>query len=79
LDARQFQFEWDEIKEAANMRKHGVSFEFASTVFSDPQLLTIADLAHSESEERWFRLACPATAQWFPSFTYEILQYKEAP
>jgi len=54
LDARQFQFEWDEIKAASNVRKHGVSFELASTVFRDPQLLTIADLEHGESEERWF-------------------------
>jgi hypothetical protein len=54
LNDRQFQFEWDEIKAAANMRKHGVSFELAATVFSDPRLLTVADLEHSEIEERWF-------------------------
>lgn len=54
MDAWQFQFEWDEIKAASNVRKHGVSFELAATVFRDPQLLTIADLEHSESEERWF-------------------------
>jgi uncharacterized DUF497 family protein len=50
----QIQFEWDEVKAAANMRKHGVSFEVAATVFLDPQLLTAADLEHSETEERWF-------------------------
>ena len=52
----QFQFEWDEIKAAANVRKHGVSFELASTLFNDPRLLTAADLEHSESEERWFSI-----------------------
>jgi uncharacterized DUF497 family protein len=40
----QFQFEWDETKAAANALKHGVTFEVASTVFRDPQLLTVAFL-----------------------------------
>jgi uncharacterized DUF497 family protein len=56
LREKQIQFEWDEIKAAANVRKHGVTFETASTVFLDPQLLTTADLAHSETEERWFSI-----------------------
>jgi uncharacterized DUF497 family protein len=58
LNDRQFQFEWDEIKAAANVRKHGVSFELASTAFNDPRRLTIADLEHSEAEERWFSVGC---------------------
>jgi len=58
LNDRQFQFEWDEVKAGANVRKHGVSFELASTVFSDPRLLTVADLEHSEIEERWFSTGC---------------------
>ena len=58
MNDRQFQFEWDEIKAAANVRKHGVSFELASTVFNDPRLLSIADLEHSEAEERWFSVGC---------------------
>ena len=56
MNDRQFQFEWDEIKAAANVRKHGVSFELATTVFHDPRLLTLADLEHSEIEERWFSI-----------------------
>jgi uncharacterized DUF497 family protein len=43
LNERQFHFEWDEIKAAANLDKHGVSFELASTVFHDPRLFTAAD------------------------------------
>jgi uncharacterized DUF497 family protein len=54
LRARQFQFEWDEVKAAANLRKHDVPFDLASTVFNDPFMLTIADLTHSDFEERWF-------------------------
>jgi hypothetical protein len=52
LNERQFQFEWDEIKAAADVHRHGVSFELAATVFGDPRLLTVADLEHSEIEGR---------------------------
>ena len=45
-------FEWDSAKAAKNLRKHGVSFEEASSVFYDPLELTGADPDHSESEER---------------------------
>jgi uncharacterized protein len=53
LTAQQFLFEWDLVKAAANKVKHGVSFDLARTVFNDPLLLTVADLEHSETEERW--------------------------
>jgi uncharacterized protein len=56
LNEKQFLFEWDEVKATANALKHGVTFETASTVFRDPQLLTTADLSHSENEERWFSI-----------------------
>ena len=56
MNGRPFQFEWDEVKADANVRKHGVSFEVACTVFNDPRLLTVADLEHSEIEERWFSI-----------------------
>jgi uncharacterized DUF497 family protein len=56
LDERQYQIEWDEIKAAANASKQGVSFELASTVFTDPGLLTVADLQHSAIQERWFSI-----------------------
>lgn len=58
MSARPFQFEWDEVKADANVRKHGVAFELASTAFHDPRLLTVADLEHSGSEERWFSVGC---------------------
>jgi uncharacterized DUF497 family protein len=58
---REFQFEWDENKAAANVRKHGVAFELASTVFHDPGILTIPDLEHGEGEERWFSVGCTAS------------------
>jgi uncharacterized DUF497 family protein len=54
VNGRPFQFEWDEVKADANARKHAVTFELASTVFFDPNLLTVADLGHSATEDRWF-------------------------
>lgn len=36
-------FEWDSVKAALNLRKHGVSFEEASTIFSDPSYLLQPD------------------------------------
>jgi hypothetical protein len=47
-----FQFEWDYQKAERNMRKHGISFDEAVTVFSDPMALTFLDTDHSETEDR---------------------------
>ena len=46
-------FEWDEKKARSNAKKHGVTFDEASTVFGDALSLTIPDPAHSEVEERF--------------------------
>ena len=46
-------FEWDPQKEAANRRKHGIAFEEAITVFSDPLSLTIPDPDMVVDEERF--------------------------
>jgi len=45
-------FEWHPEKAAANLAKHGVSFEQASSVFGDPLATTVPDPNHSASEER---------------------------
>ena len=49
-------FEWDELKDRANIRKHRVSFDEAKTVFNDPAALTLADPDHSLDEERYLDL-----------------------
>jgi len=46
-------FEWDPKKAATNLRKHGVSFDEAATVFQDDLSLTGDDPNHSVSEERF--------------------------
>lgn len=45
-------FEWNLKKATANLRKHDVSFEEASTVFEDDLSLTGEDPDHSVGENR---------------------------
>jgi uncharacterized DUF497 family protein len=45
-------FEWDPVKAAANLRKHGVSFEIAVRAFADPFALTEQDRIEG-GERRW--------------------------
>ena len=49
-------FEWDPNKNESNQRKHGVSFEEASTVFYDENALLISDPDHSDEEDRFILL-----------------------
>lgn len=52
----QYYFEWDRIKARSNLRKHGVSFDRAATIFLDPDTLSEYDEHHSEQEERWITM-----------------------
>lgn len=56
-------FEWDEGKNKANQKKHGVSFEEASTVFLDERAILFDDPVHSEKEERFLPLGMSAAAR----------------
>lgn len=49
-------FEWDPVKAEANVRKHGVTFDEATTVFGDPLNLLMADPDHSLDEEQFVLL-----------------------
>ena len=46
-------FSWDPKKAAANLKKHGVSFEEAATVFHDTLSITGSDPDHSGQEQRF--------------------------
>ena len=46
-------FEWDPLKNKANILKHKVSFEEAETVFDDKNAKYIYDESHSGSEDRF--------------------------
>jgi len=51
-----YNFEWDAEKSASNRRKHGVSFEEATTAFADPRSLNQFDPDHSVDEDRYILL-----------------------
>ena len=64
-------FEWDRRKDAANIRKHGVSFEEARTAFYDGNAIQFLDPDHSEDEDRFillgtsFKLRIPVVCHCF--------------
>ena len=45
-------FEWDPKKAEKNIKKHGITFQEASTVFGDPLAISFQDPDHSKDEER---------------------------
>src|SRR6266700_818835 len=53
-------FDWNEIKARHNQRKHGVSFNEASSVFFDENGVLIHDPDHSDNEDRYILLGMSA-------------------
>ena len=53
-------WEWDENKDKANLRDHGIEFETAILVFEDPLMISVPD-PHA-SEERWRTMGMVDTA-----------------
>jgi len=52
----ELRFEWDPAKAAANIKKHGIGFDEARSVFADERAKLIADPAHSDHEARFVLL-----------------------
>jgi uncharacterized DUF497 family protein len=46
------EFEWGRAKATSNLKKHGLSFQEAATVFGDPLAFTFSDPDHSLDEHR---------------------------
>jgi len=46
-------FDWNEEKNIKNVKKHGVAFEEAKTVFQDEMAYEIFDEKHSDDEDRY--------------------------
>ena len=53
-------FSWDDGKERENLRKHGISFEEATTVFADESARLKHDPDHSQQEDRFLLLGFSA-------------------
>jgi len=55
-------FEWNPAKAASNLKKHGVSFEEAQTVFYDEFAVQFYDEPHSAEEDRFLMLGMSSGA-----------------
>ena len=74
-----FDITWDDAKARSNVIKHGVSFAQAATVMLDPLALTVFDVAHSKTEERWFTLGQTSEGQLLAvAHTYQVLDANAA-
>ncbi len=54
-------FDWDDRKSLRNKKKHGISFEEATSVFYDEFAILIDDPEHSLDEERFILLGLSST------------------
>jgi uncharacterized DUF497 family protein len=52
----ELQFDWEPVKAKENLRKHGISFDEAQTVFYDDYAMEFYDDTHSEYEDRFLLL-----------------------
>jgi hypothetical protein len=50
------EFEWDKRKAKVNLKKHGISFEEARTIFFDEYAVQFFDPDQSEEEDRFILL-----------------------
>ena len=61
MEERSIEFEWDQNKGTANLRKHGVGFEEAETAFNDEFARIFEDEEHSDVEPREILVGIPRT------------------
>jgi len=63
-------FEWDEIKDRENQKKHAVSFAVAQLAFLDEKRIILEDEGHSSDEKRYYCLGRVAGEILTVRFTY---------
>lgn len=68
----QLEFEWDENKDRRNVQNHGISFTTASSVFYDPDRIEMYDLAHSDTEDRYYTIGVIGANQRCITVIYTI-------
>lgn len=76
-------FEWDDQKAASNLAKHGVSFELAQEVWSDPLFVVLPDRVEGD-EQRWHAIGIVGAVVVLvvsatPSRTMRIVSGSSAP
>lgn len=69
------EFEWDPPKAEANVRKHGVTFDEAATVFLDELAVSGADPDHSVGESRYITFGASSFGATARGFAHASLRY----
>lgn len=54
-------YEWDPKKADENLKRHKISFDEATSLFTDPFALTFDDPAHSVDEQRYITIGTSST------------------
>jgi uncharacterized DUF497 family protein len=66
---RDDEFEWDDAKAAANLARHGVSFEVARRAFDDPHAMVRDDLRERYGEDRYTLLGVVSDKLYYVAYT----------
>jgi len=62
---RESDFEWDESKNSAHLKKHGVSFRNAQFAFLDRRRVIAKDHTHSKKEQRYYCFESDRERHWY--------------
>jgi len=71
------EFEWDEEKNDANRRKHGIDFETAAHVFDDPNYILEENSVDEGGEPRWQAIGLSDDLPLLVIHVYRSLNYGE--
>lgn len=71
-------FEWDDEKNEANKRKHGVSFETAALIFEDPSRIEFVERVNG-GEERWHAIGAVRGSFLFLTVVHTYTEIEEEP
>lgn len=68
-------FDWDEVKNRHNLRKHGIDFETAILVFEDPYSVAVLDRV-VYGEERWQTIGQRVASRlcWWHTLSEEVIR-----
>jgi uncharacterized DUF497 family protein len=70
-------YEWDETKNRANQKKHGVSFEAAALVFEDEDCLVGLDRIDETGEQRWCAIGAVRVSSRSAVVLFVVHVYRE--
>lgn len=75
-------YEWDETKRAANLKKHGLDFADADTVFESEYVLIVDSPRHGEDRKQAFayvfEVLAVLTVAFVPGERYRIVSFRPA-